>query len=236
MSRKTCFTLIELLVVIAIIAILAAMLLPALNQARAKAKGITCINNLGQVMKAQMNYASDYGDCMVSHLIFGSTWVPYSVVLGKYVPVDPPLDRTVYLSPKLLQCPSNPENRPPASSWGWNDVYGFLYVSWTGRREYDAFRLRNDGGIFYPVHRISAPSKTVMAADTATKSGRGFHGFFPEETVDAAQQGAIYMQHSNRANSAFADGHVSAMSWFQLKKNTIRPFKAGYDSNLNLLP
>lgn len=230
------FSLVELLVVIAVIAILAGMLLPALNAAKSKAQSITCINNLGQVMKAQMNYASDYGDCMVSHLIFGSTWVPYSVVLGKYVPVDPPLDRTVYLSPKLLQCPSNPENRPPVSSWGWNDVYGFLYVSWTGRREYDAFRLRNDGGIFYPVHRISAPSKTVMAADTATKSGRGFHGFFPEETVDAAQQGAIYMQHSNRANSAFADGHVSAMSWFQLKKNTIRPFKAGYDSNLNFLP
>ena len=230
------FSLVELLVVIAVIAILAGMLLPALNAAKSKAQSITCINNLGQVMKAQMNYASDYGDCMVSHLIFGSTWVPYSVVLGKYVPVDPPPDRTVYLSPKLLQCPSNPENRPPASSWGWNDVYGFLYVSWTGRREYDAFRLRNDGGIFYPVHRISAPSKTVMAADTATKSGRGFHGFFPEETVDAAQQGAIYMQHSNRANSAFADGHVSAMSWFQLKKNTIRPFKAGYDSNLNFLP
>ena len=41
---------------------------------------------------------------------------------------------------------------------------------------------------------------------------------------------------SSGANSAFADGHVSAMSWFQLKKNTIRPFKAGYDSNLNFLP
>lgn len=229
------FSLVELLVVIAVIAILAGMLLPALNAAKSKAQSITCINNLGQVMKAQMNYASDYGDCMVSHLIFGSTWIPYSVVLGKYVPTDPPLDRTVYLSPKLLQCPSNPENRPPASSWGWHDVYGFLYVSWTGRREYDAFRLRNDGGIFYPVHRISAPSKTVMAADTATKSGRGFHGFFPEEAVDV-QQGAIYMQHNNRTNSAFADGHVSAMSWFQLKKNTIRPFKVGYDFNLNFLP
>ena len=83
------FSLVELLVVIAVIAILAGMLLPALNAAKSKAQSITCINNLGQVMKAQMNYASDYGDCMVSHLIFGSTWVPYSVVLGKYVPVDP---------------------------------------------------------------------------------------------------------------------------------------------------
>src|SRR5271157_3274924 len=66
-ADQRAFTLIELLVVIAIIAILAALLLPALSMSRAKAESLTCANNLKQLTVAWVLYADDNSDLLVNN-------------------------------------------------------------------------------------------------------------------------------------------------------------------------
>jgi len=101
MKRGKKFTLIELLVVIAVIAILAAMLLPALNSARAKAQDITCKNNLKQVGTVMNMYNNDWADFYPNFIMGTPSGATWTLFWHHY------FIREKYLSIKMFSCPDS---------------------------------------------------------------------------------------------------------------------------------
>jgi len=175
--RNKGFTLIELLVVVAIIAILAAMLLPALSQAREKARTAVCINNLKQLGLSFMMYLQDNRDYMINIEDNGSSastaWYKKLVNL-KYLP-----------SHVSYYCPSNEFTisycRKPwtnsAGDYYLHYGYNFYYI---GASYYlpSGTPGRTTGSIRYP--RIKKPSETIIVVDcTYNTDGRiGNYGYY----------------------------------------------------------
>ena len=220
---KQSFTLIELLVVIAIIAILAAILLPALNSARERGRAASCINNLKQLGLA----TAAYTDAFNFFVPISSIVATNDASMNKFTPLFIYYSNG-YLPHEVIDCPSadsSPDTYhgqfrttlTTANYLWWYVDYGYNTIGigddFCGRNPPAGATAMSDVKPLRP-GRLSNASGKILFADSSrvTAEKRCYWCVDIKSTASGIGEGLVAGRHNNVGNIVWADGHASGVT------------------------
>lgn len=219
-AKPSGFTLIELLVVIAIIAILAAMLLPALSKAKGKAQAIACMSNTKQILVGWIMYVNDSDDKMPSKIVAnGADWFvnPDNIDSAKLVDPEQSLLASQIRNPGVYKCPADQvpsDNGQRVMSISGNSFLGGGTVTVLNQL---ADRFYPDKG-FTKLSQLTkpGPAETFVILDEHPGSidDSLFHSVGGANLANAEWRNLPASYHyGGGANFSFADGHSEIHKW-----------------------